>query len=60
MIIAGVVALYWFVSITMVFLNKHLLSNVEVRTRTKEKGGGGGGGGGEGKQKAQGNGIMCC
>jgi hypothetical protein len=30
MVIAGVVALYWFVSIAMVFLNKHLLSGVSV------------------------------
>eukprot|EP00050_Salpingoeca_kvevrii_P007850 m.299031 g.299031 ORF g.299031 m.299031 type:complete len:330 (-) comp14021_c0_seq1:127-1116(-) len=28
--IAGVVALYWFVSISMVFLNKHLLSDVSL------------------------------
>eukprot|EP00045_Choanoeca_perplexa_P015117 m.182995 g.182995 ORF g.182995 m.182995 type:complete len:63 (+) comp16891_c0_seq6:33-221(+) len=28
--IASVVGLYWFVSISMVFLNKHLLSNVSV------------------------------
>ncbi len=33
--IAGVVALYWFVSIAMVFLNKHLLSNIQVRTRAR-------------------------
>lgn len=30
MVIAGVVALYWFVSIAMVFLNKHLLSGVSM------------------------------